>query len=101
MTGEGEGTEGNPTILKNAASDWCGASSVDYLALETSIKPGMLCLRASQVWSHLICGRRLEIIQNRGFTAVRELILISVFLNFVLVFGYGNAGGGGYSLKTG
>ena len=28
----------------NAASDWCGAGSVDYLALETSIKPGMLCL---------------------------------------------------------
>ena len=26
----------------NAASDWCGAGSVDYLALETSIKPGML-----------------------------------------------------------
>ena len=38
----------------NAASDWCGAGSVDYLALETSIKPGMLCLRASQIWSHLI-----------------------------------------------
>ena len=30
----------------NAASDWCGAGSVDYLALETSIKPGMFCLRA-------------------------------------------------------
>ena len=28
----------------NAASDWRGAGSVDYLALETSIKPGMLCL---------------------------------------------------------
>ena len=36
-----------------------------------------------------------EIIQNGGFTAVRELILISVFFNFVIVFGYGNAGGGG------
>ena len=33
----------------NAASDWCGAGSVDYLALETSIKPGMLCLRASHL----------------------------------------------------
>ena len=44
----------------NAASDWCGAGSVDYLALETSIKPGMLCLRASQIWSYLICGRRCE-----------------------------------------
>ena len=31
----------------NAASDWRGAGSVDYLALETSIKPGMLCLRTS------------------------------------------------------
>ena len=33
--------------------------SVDYLALETSINPGILCLRASQIWSHLICSRRL------------------------------------------
>ena len=46
----------------NTASDWCGAVSVDYLALETSIKPGMLCLRASQIWSHLICGRRLQML---------------------------------------
>ena len=30
-----------------------GAGSVDYLAFETSIKPGMLCFRASQIWSHL------------------------------------------------
>ena len=30
----------------NVASDWRGAGGVDYLALETSIKPGMLCLRA-------------------------------------------------------
>ena len=55
----------NPTILKNcqncsptsAASDWCGVGSVDYLALETSIKQGMLRLHASQIRSHLICGR--------------------------------------------
>ena len=46
----------------NAASDWRGASSVDYLAFETSIKPGMLSLRASQIWSHLICGRRLQML---------------------------------------
>ena len=58
----------NPTILKNclrpsnAASDWRGAASVDYLAFETSIKPGMLCFRASQIWSHLICGRRLQML---------------------------------------
>ena len=47
----------------NAASDWNGSGSVDYyvLALETSIKPGMLCLRASQIWFDLICGRRLQI----------------------------------------
>ena len=38
----------------NEASDWRGAGSVDYLALETSIKPGILCLRASQIWFHLI-----------------------------------------------
>ena len=41
----------------SAASDWCGVGSVDYLALETSIKQGMLCLHASQIRSHLICGR--------------------------------------------
>ena len=47
----------------NAASDWCGAGSVDYLlALETSIKRGMLCLHASEIWSHLICGRRLQMV---------------------------------------
>ena len=46
----------------NAASDWRGAGSVDYLAFETSIKPGMLCFRASQIWSHLICGRRLQML---------------------------------------
>ena len=39
----------------NAASDWRGAGSVDYLAFETSIKPGMLCFRASQIWSHPKC----------------------------------------------
>ena len=48
----------------NAASDWRGAGSVDYLAFETSIKPGMLCFRASQIWSHLICGRRLQMLRT-------------------------------------
>ena len=45
----------------NAVFDWWGAASVDYLALETSIKPGMFCLRAraSQIWSDLTCGGRL------------------------------------------
>ena len=46
----------------NAASDWHGTGSVDYLAFETSIKPGMLCFRASQIWSHLFCGRRLQML---------------------------------------
>ena len=46
----------------NAASDWRGAGSVDCLALETSIKPGMFCLLASQIWFHLICGRRLQML---------------------------------------
>ena len=58
--GEGKGEEetlahkphdfeklGSPT---NAAFDWCGAGSVDYLALEISIKPGMFCLRASHIY---------------------------------------------------
>ena len=44
----------------NAASDLRGAGSVDYLAFETSIKPGMLCFCASQISSHLICGHRLQ-----------------------------------------
>ena len=46
----------------NAASDWRGAGSVDYLALEKSIKPSMLCFRKSQIWFHLICGRRLQML---------------------------------------
>ena len=69
---KGEGKEGNacpqPLAHKphdfeklrsptSAASDWCGVGSVDYFALETSIKQGMLYLHASQIWSHLICGR--------------------------------------------
>ena len=43
----------------NAAFDWCGAGSVDYLALETSIKPGMFRLRCvadlirSDLWSQI------------------------------------------------
>ena len=60
----------------NAASDWCGAGSVDYLTLETSIKPGMLCLRASQIWSYLICGRRLQLLwtdMNRVCAKVYEI----------------------------
>ena len=72
MTGEGEGKGGTPCPQThdfeklrspmNAASDWRGAGSVDYLAFETSIKPGILCLRVSQIWSHLICGRRLQML---------------------------------------
>ena len=31
-----------PRSPTNAASDWSDAGSVDYLAFETSIKPGML-----------------------------------------------------------
>ena len=54
----------NPTILKNCVRPLTqfliGAVLVNYLALETSIKPGILRLRASQIWSHLICGRRLQ-----------------------------------------
>ena len=68
---QGRGSEKKETLARkphdfeklrsptNAVSDWCGAGSVNYLALETSIKPGILCLRAS-IWSHLICGRRLQ-----------------------------------------
>ena len=69
----------------NAATDWCGVGSVDYLALETSIKPGMLCLRASQIWSHLICGRRLQMLWtdiylNRVCAKVYEIRVFKVYL---------------------
>ena len=65
----------------NAASDWCGAGSVNYLALETSIKPGMLCLLASQIWSYLICGRRLQLLWtdlNRVCAKVYEIRVFKV-----------------------
>ena len=76
MTGEGEGKKETLALKPhefeklrsptNAASDWCGAGSVYYLALETSIKPGILCLLALQIWSHLIFGRRwTDIYLNR------------------------------------
>ena len=32
--------------LTNAASDWCGAGSVDYLALETSINQSIFNLQS-------------------------------------------------------
>ena len=68
---------------KNAASDWRGAGSVDYLAFETSIKPGMLCFRASQIWPHLICGRRLQMVWtdiywNRVCAKVYEIRVFKV-----------------------
>ena len=43
----------------NAASDWCGAGSADCLALETSIKPGMLlftCVKdlvSADLWTQI------------------------------------------------
>ena len=46
----------------NAASDWWGAGSVGEIAINTSIKPGKFCLRTSQIWSDLICSRRLQIL---------------------------------------
>ena len=69
----------------NAASDWCGAGSVDYLALETSIKLGMLCLRASQILLHLIWGRRLQMLWtdvylNRVCAKVYKIKVFKVWL---------------------
>ena len=110
MTGEGEGNEGTacpqtPSLRNrkcvcgsqaskphdfeklrsptNAASDWRGAGSVDYLAFETSIKPGMLCFRASQIWSLLICGRILQMLWtdiywNRVCAKVYEIRVFKV-----------------------
>ena len=67
----------------NAASDWRGTGSVDYLAFKTSIEPGMLCFRASQIWSHLICGRRLQMLWtdiywNRVCAKVYEIRVFKV-----------------------
>ena len=67
----------------NPASDWCSAGSVDYSALKTSIKPGMLCLRTSQIWSYLICGRRLQMLWtdiylNRVCVKVYEIRVFKV-----------------------
>ena len=69
----------------NAASDWRGAGSVDYLALETSIKPGMLCLRASQIWFHLIYSRILQMLWtdvylNRVCAKVYKIKVFKVYL---------------------
>ena len=55
----------NRMILKNCVRPrtqlliGAGAGSVDYLAFETSIKPGMLWFRTSQIWSHLIFGSQI------------------------------------------
>ena len=93
MTGEGEGEGKKETLTHkphdfeklrsptNAASDWCGAGSVDYLALETSIRPGMLCFdkcatdlvlsdlwsQAQLLWTDLnrVCAKVYEIEQWR------------------------------------
>ena len=87
--GKNETLARKPTIFEklrsptNAASDWCGDCSVDYLAFETSIKPGMLCLRVSQIWSHPICGRRLQMLWtdiylNRVCAKVYEIRVLKV-----------------------
>ena len=80
MTWEGEGKEGNAYPQTPRFSS---AGSADYLALETSIKPGMLCLRASQIWSHLICGRRVQMLWpdiylNRVCAKVYEIRVFKV-----------------------
>ena len=45
----------------------------------------MLCLRASQIWSHLICGRRLQMLWtdiylNRVCAKVYEIRVFKVYL---------------------
>ena len=63
----------------SAASDCCGAGSVDCLALETSIKPGMLRLRAPKTWSYLICGRSLQLLWTDLNRACAKVYKIRVF----------------------
>ena len=88
--GEGEGKEGNacpenPTILKNCVRPRTqlpiGAVLVVliYLALETSIKPGMLCLREPQIWSYLICCRRLQLLWTDIESCFAKVYEIRVF----------------------
>ena len=58
----------NPTILKNCVRPQMqlliGAVLVVLIkiAINTSIKPGMFCLRTPQIWSDLICGHRLQML---------------------------------------
>ena len=45
----------------------------------------MICFRASQIWSHLICGRRLQMLWtdiylNCVFAKVYEIRVIKVYL---------------------
>ena len=70
----------NPTIFEklrsptNAAFDWRSTASVDYLAFETSIKPGMLCFRASQIWVSsdlLACARLSDSIRSGNLLKVK------------------------------
>ena len=50
-----------------------------YLALETSIKPGMLCLREPQIWSYLICCRRLQLLWTDIESCFAKVYEIRVF----------------------
>ena len=93
MTGDGGGERrkrlpANPTILKNCVRPRTqlpiGAVLVVliYLALETSIKPGMLCLREPQIWSYLICCRRLQFLWTdieSCFSKVYEIRVFKVY----------------------
>ena len=47
----------------NAASDWCGAGSVDYLNSNQYINQTRHVLfTCVAIWSDLICGRRLQML---------------------------------------
>ena len=56
----------------NAAFDWCGAGSVDYLALEISIKPSMFCLRASHIYINFVKSVKIHVSAS---TARLEVII--------------------------
>ena len=96
MAGEGEGKEG--TDCPQTLRFWkvrprtqllIGAVLVLLIAQHSkhqSNHAGMLCLRVSQIWSHLICGRRLQMLWtdiylNRVCAKVHEIMqsLQSIF----------------------
>ena len=61
---------------KNAASDWRGAGSVDYLAFETSIKPGIARYLAFADLSNIFLIQSLLYFQRSPVTRHRRVTYV-------------------------